>query len=356
MESAEPPIAPDAVRIYLSQLSLALEGQDAALRHDALLDAEAHLRAAVAAGAAPERAVTEYGTPAEIARAYADADGAPRGWRGEPSISASGSPAPIGAGDAMPAIAREGTRGGARDVPVIGVWFDGRAWGALLYFGVVGFVLSLAYFVWAVVIGALSLGLSPIVIGIPLFVFLLGSARAICLFEGKVVELFLRVRMPRRTQPVEGVDHVGFWQRIWCWLRDVRSWMSLGYLLGNFPVSVVTFAVTFALAVTSFTLLAVPVLYLVGLPIEHVSGDDTDVNLVFMGTPLVPDNHGNVWITAPLALASLAVGLALATATLWLARGFGWVYGHVVQAIQVARPMPMRTNTLFTEPPIVTPQ
>jgi hypothetical protein len=239
----------------------------------------------------------------------------------------------------MPASARKGTRGGARDIPVIGVWFDGRAWGALLYFGVVGFVLSLAYFVWAVVIGALSLGLSPIVIGIPLFVFLLGSARAICLFEGKVVELFLRVRMPRRTQPVEGVDHVGFWQRIWCWLRDVRSWMSLGYLLGNFPVSVVAFAVTFALAVASFALLAIPVMHLVGQPFAHVSGDDTDMDIVFLGTQLVPDSSGNVWITAPLALASLAVGLALATATLWLARGFGWVYGHVVQAIQVARPI-----------------
>jgi hypothetical protein len=190
-----------------------------------------------------------------------------------------------------------------------------------------------------VVIGALSIGLSPIVIGIPLFVFLLGSARAICLFEGKVVELFLRVRMPRRTQPVEGVDHVGFWQRIWCWLRDVRSWMSLGYLLGNFPVSVVTFSVTFALTVTSLTLIAIPAVHLFGLPVGHVSGDDADVNFVFMGTPLVPDNHGNVWITAPLALASLAVGLTLATATLWLARGFGWVYGHVVQAIQVARPI-----------------
>ena len=339
MESAEPPIAPDAVRIYLSQLSLALEGQDAALRHDALLDAEAHLRAAVAAGAAPERAVAEYGTPAEIARAYADADVAPRGWRGGPSISASGSPAPIGAGDAMPPMAREVRRGGARHIPVIGVWFDSRAWGALLYFGVVGFALSLAYFVWTVVIGALALGLSPILIGIPLFVFLLGSARAICLFEGKVVELFLRVRMPRRTQPVEGVEHVGFWQRIWCWLRDVRSWMSLGYLLGNFPVSVVTFSVTFALAVTSLALVAIPVVHLFGLPVGHVSGDDADAHFVFLGTPLVPDASGNVWLTAPLALASLAVGLALATATLWLARGFGWVYGHVVQAIQVARPI-----------------
>jgi hypothetical protein len=32
------------------------------------------------------------------------------------------------------------------------------------------------------------------------------------------------------------------------------------------------------------------------------------------------------------------------------------VYGHVVQAIQVARPMPMRTNTILTEPPIFAPQ
>ena len=340
MESAEPPIAPDAVRIYLSQLLLALEGQDAALRHDALLDAEAHLRAAVAAGAAPERAVAEYGTPAEIARAYADADGAPRGWRGGPSVDASGRTASIAAGAAMPAAAEAHPRRGARHIPVIGVWFDGRAWGALLYFGVVGFVLSLAYFVWAVVIGALSIGLSPIVIGIPIFVFLLGSARAICLFEGKVVELFLRVRMPRRTQPVQGVDHVGFWQRIWCWLRDVRSWMSLGYLLGNFPVSVVAFAVTVTLAVTSAALVAIPVVHLLlGHPIANISGDDADVQITFLGTPLLPDADGNVWITAPLAVASLAVGLALATATLWLARGFGWVYGHVVQAIQVARPI-----------------
>ena len=239
----------------------------------------------------------------------------------------------------MPEIAAKIPHHRARHIPVIGVWFDGRAWGALLYFGAVGFVLSLAYFVWAVVIGALSLGLSPIVIGIPIFVFLLGSARAICLFEGKVVELFLRVRMPRRTQPVEGVDHVGFWQRIWCWLRDVRSWMSLGYLLGNFPVSVVAFSVTFALAVTSAALVAIPVIHLLGHPIANTSGDDADVYITFLGTPLLPDADGNVWITASLAVASLAVGLALATATLWLARGFGWVYGHVVQAIQVARPI-----------------
>jgi hypothetical protein len=32
------------------------------------------------------------------------------------------------------------------------------------------------------------------------------------------------------------------------------------------------------------------------------------------------------------------IGFLLFTGTLWIARGFGWIYGHVVQAIQVARP------------------
>jgi hypothetical protein len=32
------------------------------------------------------------------------------------------------------------------------------------------------------------------------------------------------------------------------------------------------------------------------------------------------------------------MGLALMTGTLWLMRGLGFVYGRVVQAIQVARP------------------
>jgi len=83
------------------------------------------------------------------------------------------------------------------------------------------------------------------------------------------------------------------------------------------------------------------VIHILGYPIMNVSGDDADVHIMFMGTQLVPDAAGDVWLTAPLAVASLAIGLALATATLWLARGFGWVYGHVVQAIQVARPHPM---------------
>ena len=343
MVSADPPVTPDPVRRYLTQLELELATQDAALRHDALIDAESHLRAAIAAGATPERAVADYGEPAEIAAAYVAAERAQPAWRRAPEPQ-SAHPAAHGAAPstAGPSASATLPATGFRAIPVIGIWADRRAWGALVYFGLIGFALSLAYFVWAIILGALSIGLSTIIVGVPLFIFLLGSARALCLFEGKVVELFLGVRMPRRVQPVAGVEEVGFWQRIWCWLRDVRSWMSLGYLLGNFPVSVVLFAVTITIATTSTVLLAMPVLGAFGVPVGHVEWDeDVAPSIDFLGSPLQPDANGDVWMTVPLAIVSIALGLALATAGLWLMRGLGWIYGHVVQSIQVARPQPM---------------
>jgi len=118
--------------------------------------------------------------------------------------------------------------------------------------------------------------------------------------------------------------------------------MSLGYLLGNFPVSVVLFAVTITIATTSTALLAMPVLGALGVPVGHVEWDDDAApSIDFLGSPLQPDANGDVWMTVPLAIVSIALGLALATAGLWLMRGLGWIYGHVVQSIQVARPQPM---------------
>ena len=347
MASAEPPVSGDPVRTYLAHLELELAGRDPALRHDALIDAEAHLRAAIAAGATPGRAIADYGTPEEIAAAYVAAELAPKAWSGAPAQVPAGAARTVAAsavGAAEPPSPATRTRWHPRGIPVIGIWFDRRAWGALAYFGAVGFALSLAYFLWAVIIGALALGLAPVVVGIPIFVLLLGSARAICLFEGKVVELFLGVRMPRRVQPIVGVDEVGFWQRIWCWLRDVRSWMSLGYLVGNFLVSVVAFVLTVVLTAGGAAFLAMPVLWALGLPVAQVDGEgdygDVDFTVQILGRQVAPDADGNVFLPDSAVLPSLAVGLVTLTATLWLVRGLGWVYGHVVQAIQVARPQP----------------
>ena len=366
MDSADP------IRAYLIQLEAAMAGRDAALVHDAVLDADAHLRAAVRAGASPERAVAEYGTPEEVARAYVEAESGPRGWRDAPAPG----PAPIGtarqaaapvAADARSAApgstpsAATAARSGLRDIPVLGIWFDVRAWGALAYFGAVGFVLSLAYFVWAISVGALALGLLPLVIGIPLLVLLLGSARAICLFEGKVVEFFLRVRMPRRVQPVAGTGNgeVGFWTRIGCWLRDIRSWMSLGYLVGNFPVAVVTFVVIVTLASVGIALVSLPITSAMGLAAVNTGGDP-DVHVNMLGQELLPDADGNIVVPILPALLLGLIGLSLLTGTLWIARGLGVVYGYAVQAIQVARPQPLRTvptaSTSPNDPPVIAPR
>ena len=318
----------DPIRAYVQQLAAELDGCDVALTHDALIDAEVHLRSAVRSGATAERAIADYGAPAEIARAYRESTGA------GPSLAAGASTPPPGA---PPDAAAQR---GFGSIPIIGVWAQPAAWGGLLYFGALGFVLAICYFTWAVTIGSLALGAMPLIIGLPLLVLLLASARGLSLFEGKVVELLLRVRMPRRTQPVAGLEGVGtekslgFWKRIGCWLRDVRSWMSLGYLLGNLPVSTLLFSVTITLVVLGAWLLAAPVFYALDMPISQAPPGDG----FMLGSLLGVNSDGKIFLTGATVAPVFLMGLALMTGTLWLMRGLGFVYGRVVQAIQVARP------------------
>lgn len=325
----------DVIAEYLLHLQRELVGVDTAVAHDALVDAEAHLRAAIAAGKTPAAAIEEFGSAADFARGYV---GAPASMT---SVGGAGTtlPAPSAVGTVP---ARTGFFVTLSRVPVVGVWFQLRAWSSLFYFLLPCFVIAVATFVWVMCVGSLALGTLPIIVGVPLAVFLLGSVRAIGLAEGKVVEFFLGVRMPRRVQPVQvltplgAVAQIGFWQRIRCWLTDVRSWLSLGYLLGNFFVATGLFAVFVTLVAMSFALLTVPVGTALGVPVVQMHGDDAEV--WFLGQHIQPDADGTLHVTAAQCLLSGVLGLALATGTLWLARGTGWVYGQVVKAIQVARP------------------
>ncbi len=340
MHDADQVPSPPSIEGYLARLEVALHGADPALAHDALIDAEEHLQAAVRRGVPVHQAIEAYGSVDEIAAAYrglpADPAGKPDETSGRSVDPPSSDGSPRGAPTAAVATPAQVPAPRLRDVPVVGIWFDSRAWGALLYFGGVGFVVATGCFVWAVVLGSLAIGLLPIVLGLPLLVLLLGSARALCLVEGAVVQGLLGVRMPRRVQPVHGVADVGFWQRIWCWLKDVRSWLSLAYLYANFPVSVALFSITLTLAVLSAAMVFGPLLQAAGLPFVSISSDDVTVR--YLWTELKPAADGTIRLPMSLALSSVGLGLALATATLWLVRGLGWVYGHVVQAIQVARP------------------
>ena len=189
----------DPVTEYLSHLQRELIGVDAALAHDALVDAETHLRAAIAAGKSPATAIEEFGSAVEFAKAYAGAPAlASSRVNGGAAETRAASPV-TGTGASTGALAAWGR------VPVLGIWFQLRAWSSLFYFLAPCFLIGLATFVWVVTVGSLAIGTLPIIIGLPLAVFLLGSVRAICLAEGKVVEFFLGTRMPHRVQPVQVV-------------------------------------------------------------------------------------------------------------------------------------------------------
>jgi hypothetical protein len=324
----------DPVAEYLSQLQHELIGVDAAVAHDALVDAEAHLRAAIAAGKSPAAAIEAFGPAAEFAHAYAVAESP------QPAVAP-------GAGVAWPAHVGHGDPGvsqawSLQRIPLIGVWFQLRAWASLIYFLAPCFVIALGTFVWVVCVGSLALGTLPIIIGVPLAVFLLGSVRAIGLAQGKVVEFFLGVRMPHRVQPVQvltpmgGVAQVGFWRRIGCWLRDVRSWLSLAWALGHFFVATGLFSLFVTLVAIALAMVAVPLAQAAGLAAIRVDGDMSEVQ--FLWERVTPDADGHVRLSALTSVLSIVLGMVLATGTLWLALGAGWVYAQVVKAIQVARP------------------
>jgi hypothetical protein len=326
----------DAVRNYVADLERALQGADPALIHDALIDTETHLRLALAAGKSAAAAIEAFGTPNDIALAYLYDRSSMRPSAAAPAHAAAhATSGEFIAAQASQQAAAVVTGRRLRDIPVLGIYFDPYAWGSVAYL-TFGFIFAVVAFVWVVSLGMLSIGLLPTLLGIPLLIALLGSARAISLFIGQVIEALVGVRMPRRAYRVDtsGVD--GFWRRIWLWVKDIRSWLTVVFLVGNFPVALFFFCTLVTLFTVSLTTMLVGLFHLVGLgAMVHIASDSS---FTLFNTTYVPDESGQVHIPTPTLLLLAGIGFAVLTATMWLSKGVSIVYAHVVRAIQVARP------------------
>ncbi|HPM56295.1 MAG TPA: sensor domain-containing protein, partial [Thermomonas sp.] len=172
---------PTTIPAYLERLRQALQGCDPALAQDALYDAEDYLRSELAANPGKSEAEViaavagSYGAPDEVADIYRDTE-----VRVQTALRAP--PAPP-----------------RRSLPgrFFGVLADPHTYGSLFYM-----LLSLAtgtfYFTWAVTGLSLSLGLAILVIGIPFAILFIGATRVLALVEGRIVEVMLGERMPRR--------------------------------------------------------------------------------------------------------------------------------------------------------------
>ena len=293
---------PTTIAEYLDRLRRALAGADPALVQDALYDAEEYLRSELAEN--PGRSEAEviaavagsYGAPAEVADIYRDTESR--------VATALRSPPP------PPRKSAAGR--------FFGVAADPRTYGALFYM-----VLSLAtgtfYFAWVVTGVSVSLGMSVLIIGIPLIVLYFGSVRLLSLVEGRIVEAMLGERMPRR--PLDSDRGKPWLQRIADLFTDPRSWSTQLYFLLMLPLGIVYFTAAVRLLAVSLAFIAAPVAVLFG----SISGG------LWLDNIQVGGEQG-WWWQLPLLFVA---GVVLLFTTLHLVRFVGQLHGQLAKHLLV---------------------
>jgi len=290
---------PETIEAYLIELRAALAGADPALVQDAVYDAEEYLRSAAAEnGGTPEavsQAIDAYGTPAEIASAYRETE--------RTVTAALRRPVPVKSENPF--------------VRFFSVIADPGAWGALFYM-LLSLVTGILYFTVVVTGLSLSAGLMVLIIGVPVALLFVGAVRAISLAEGRVVEGLLGQRMPRRPR-IAAVADGTFWGRLKAWFSDYRTWTTMLYMLLMLPLGITYFTIIVtALSISLATFAAPIVQWLAGAPVFRIGE---------WGYLIEP------W-GAPLFFAGGILGFF---ATMWLAKGVGYLHGMFAKVMLVGR-------------------
>ncbi len=292
---------PTSIPAYLDRLRRALDGCDPAMAQDALYDAEDYLRSELAAN--PHKTEAEviaavagsYGAPDEVADIYRDTE-----TRVQTALRP---PAP------KPRTSLPGR--------FFGVLVDPHTYGSLFYM-----LLSLAtgtfFFTWVVTGASLSIGLAILIIGIPFFILFVGATRILSLVEGRIVEVMLGERMPRR--PVYSDRTQPWLERIKAMFTDLRTWGTMLYFVAMLPLGIIYFTVAVVGLSVSLALIALPFGVWLGVG-EHVVVHGFDIF-----DPYAP------WVW-PLSILS---GVLLLFATLHLARFIGRMHGRIAKQMLVS--------------------
>jgi uncharacterized membrane protein len=294
---------PRTIPEYLAQLRDALRGSDPALVQDALYVAEEYLRSELAEHPGEDEAnviatvASSYGAPEEVADIYRNTETqvatALRTPRPPPRTTALGR--------------------------FFGVAADPRAYSAVFYM-----LLSLAtgifYFTWAVTGMSLSLGLAVLIIGLPFMVLFFGSVRVLSIVEGRIVEVMLGERMPRR--PLYAERGKPWLERIGAMFTDPRSWSTLLYMLLMLPLGIVYFTFAVTMLSLSLSFIAAPFLWLFG---QHF---DMSLNGYYGPDP--------DW----LAPALFPLGVLMLFGFLHAARGIGHLHGQLAKHLLVRSAQP----------------
>jgi len=291
---------PRSIQEYLDQLRAELAGADPALIQDALYDAEEYLRAELDSnrGKTEEQVLaavaTTYGAPEEVAEAYRNTEAKVQ--------KALRTPRPK---------QRKSLLG-----RFFGVYTDPRAYTSLLFM-LLAYVTGIFFFIWAVTGLAMSVGFMILIIGLPFFLLFLGSVRLLSLVEGRIVEVLLGVRMPRRPVYPAGKSRP-IMERVKEVFTDPRTWSTLLYMIVKLPLGIVDFVFIVAFGAVSLSLIFAPIVALF----------HGGVWLDFDGI----DIYSVPWIITPIFT---TIGIVLLAVLLHIARGMGWVHGHLAKNLLV---------------------
>ncbi len=296
---------PTTIPQYLEQLRDALRGADPALVQDALYDAEEYLRAELAEQSGRSEAEViasvagSYGAPEEVADIYRQT---------EVTVNRALRP---------PRPPRQRSLAGR----FFGVAADPYTYGALFYM-----LLSLAtgvfYFSWVVAGATTSVSLLLLIIGVPLLLLLLMSVRLLSLVEGRIVEVLLGVRMPRR--PLYTQRDKPWLTRIGELFTDGRTWTAMAYLLVMLPLGTAYFSGTVTLLALSLSLLVAPLALAFGW---------TGPGIYLEGLHFA---LADSWLSA---LIAFVTGIVLLFVTLHLARLVGRFHGWLAKHLLVRKPV-----------------
>ncbi|WP_159015404.1 sensor domain-containing protein [Cognatiluteimonas profundi] len=293
-------LLPTSIPAYLEQLRAALAGADPALVQDALYDAEEYLRSELAENPGKSEAdviasvAGSYGAPDEVADIYRDTEVTVQTALRTP-----------------PPTVRASWLG-----RFFGVIAEPRTYAALFYM-VLALATGIFYFTWVVAGLSMSAGFAVLIIGVPFVILYFGSVRVLSLVEGRIVEVMLGERMPRR--PLYSSRGKPLLERIKDLFTDPRTWTTQLYFLLMLPLGILYFTLVVTGLSVSLSLALLPVLMLFGnSQWVHVDG---------FGLSLQQDP----W-TWPLV--SLA-GIVLLFVTLHLARLIGQWHGQLAKHLLV---------------------
>jgi Putative sensor len=171
-------------------------------------------------------------------------------------------------------------------------------WGGYrgLTHNLLGLPLGVAYFSWLVTALATGLGLVVTLIGIPILTLVLATIRPLLGLERGLANSLLDARIPAAPLSPGGEGLIGRAKAYW---TDSATWRGITYLLGRFPVGLVTFTVAVSAYATALSLIAAPVV----APLDAI-------DLGFWKPDTVLDG-----------LALLPLGLVLLLASAWISEG-----------------------------------